>query len=413
MRYAIIGNGVAGVTAAQAIKRADAAAQVDVYSAEPYPYYFRPRLWEFIAGQLEADDLYFRPPEWYAERGIGLHLGARVTALDPAAHLLTLRHSPGQGLADGSSAGYDRLLLAMGGQPFVPPFEGTHKAGVFTLRSLDDARAIKEHAQGVSTAVVIGGGLLGLETARALLDRGLSVTVIEFAPYLLPQQLDEPGGRVLEARLRDMGLRLILTNTATQAILGDERATGVRCKSGSSVEGELIIISTGIRPQVELAQQAGLDVQRGVVVDEQLRTSAPDVYAAGDVTEFEGHIYGIIPAALEQARAAAANMVSDGSAVYQGTVPATTLKIVGIDLTSLGDATLNEDQALILRRVDEKTGVYKRLALRDGKLVGAILLGDKSSAPAFKQLITTGRDVSGYTQQLLDENFDLKALARG
>jgi NAD(P)H-nitrite reductase large subunit len=181
----------------------------------------------------------------------------------------------------------------------------------------------------------------------------------------------------------------------------------------SAVEGELIIVSTGIRPQVELAQQAGLHVQRGVVVDEQLRTSAPDVYAAGDVTEFEDCIYGIIPAALEQARAAAANMVSDGSAVYQGTMPATTLKIVGIDLTSLGDATANEDQALILRHADETTGVYKRLALRDSKIVGAILLGDKSSAQPFKQLITTGRDVSGYTRQLLDENFDLKALARG
>jgi len=239
------------------------------------------------------------------------------------------------------------------------------------------------------------------------------VTVLEFAPYLMPRQLDRQGAQVLKTYLETIGLRLILTSAETQAILGDERATGVRLKDGQVVEGELVLISTGIRSQVELAQKAGLRVKHGVVVDEHLCTSAPDVYAAGDVAEFEGRVYGIIPAAIEQARVAAANMMHAGSAVYGGTVPATTLKVAGIDLSCLGDATADGDEVLVLRRSDEAACTYRRLALRDGKIIGAILIDDKKSTQPLKQLIATGRDVSAYVDRLLDESFDLKALARG
>jgi nitrite reductase (NADH) large subunit len=427
VKVLIVGNGVAGVTAAQAIVRADPHAQVHIFGAELYPYYYRPRLWEFIAGQIDQSALYFRPPAWYAERGIQLHLGEQVTALDPLAHHVTL--------ADGARVGYDRLLLATGGRSFVPPFDGVGKKGVFTLRTLEDALAIKGHAQNVSSAAVIGGGLLGLETARALLSLGLEVSVIEFVPHLLPRQLDREGAQVLQSRLEAMGLR-ILTGVATEAILGDERATGVRLKGGEHgqqdgrvIDGELVLISTGIRSRVELAQKAGLEVNRGVVVDAQLCTSAADVYAAGDVAEFEGIVYGIIPAAIEQARIAAANMVAGssttprqdsgcGGTTYDGTVPATTLKIVGIDLTCLGEATADGAEFVVLRRVDPATGTYRRLALRENKIVGAILLGDTQNAQSLKKLIATRRDVSALSvgqygalsERLLDESFDLKTL---
>ncbi len=417
-RYVIVGNGVVGITAAQTIVRADPSTEVHIFGAEPYPYYRRPRLWEFIAGEIEQDALYFRPPEWYAERGIHLHLGVRATLLDPAAHRLTLRPCSGQALANGSHVEYDRLLLATGGRPFVPPFEGTDREGVFTLRTLDDALAMKTYARDVRSAAVIGGGLLGLETARALRTAGLETTVIEFAPYLLPRQLDAEGAQVLQALLEAQDLH-ILTGAATEAILGHERATGVRLKArpeysrrdGRVVGGELVLVSTGIRSRVELAQEAGLEVNRGVVVDEQLRTSGADVYAAGDAAEFEGRVYGIIPAATEQAQVAAANMVAGGSATYSGTTPANTLKIVGIDLTCLGDATATGDEFVILREVDAAAGVYRRLTLRDGKIVGAILLGDTQSVRPVKQLIATGRDVSAYRERLLDKSFDLRALA--
>jgi nitrite reductase (NADH) large subunit len=402
-RYVVVGNGVAGVTAAQSVVRADPAVEVHIFGEEPYPYYQRPRLWEFLAGEIEQQTLYFRSMEWYAAKGIQVHLGAQVTALDPAEHRLTL--------ADGSSIHYDRLLLATGAQPFVPPFAGADKDGVFTLRTLDDARAMKAYASEVRSAVVIGCGLLGLETARALLSLGLDVSMIESAPHLLPRQLDAEGAQVLQVRLEVMGLHF-LTDAATEAILGNRHAMGVRLKDGRVVEGELVLISTGIRSRVEPAREAGLEVNRGLIVDEQLRTSAADVYAAGDVAEFEGIVYGIIPAATEQAQVAATNMVTDGSATYSGTVPATTLKIVGIDLTSLGDATATGDGCVVLRREDPATGVYRRLALRDGKIVGAILLGDTQNVRTFQGLITTGRDVSAYSDRLLDENLDLEALAQ-
>ena len=401
MRYHIIGNGIAGVTAAQAIVQADSAAEVEIFGAEPYPYYYRPRLWEFIAGQAEQETLFFRPKAWYAERGIHLHLGVRVTGLNPQAHSLTL--------ADGSSAKYDRLLLATGCRPFTPPFEGVDKKGVFTLRSIEDAISIKEHSQMVSTAAIIGGGLLGIETARALTSLNLDVSVIEFMPHLLPLQLDTEGAQVLQSLLESMGMR-ILTGAATETILGDELPTGVRIKDGPVVDAELVLISTGIRPRIELAREAGMDVNRGVVVDQQMRTSAADIYAAGDVAEFEGTIYGIIPAAIDQAQVAAANMVTSGSATYNGTIPTNTLKIAGIDLTSLGEATVTGDEFTILRKVDAAGGVYQRLTLRDGKVVGAILLGDTQIVRPVKQLIATGRDVSAYGERLLDNDFDLKAL---
>ena len=292
MRHVIVGNGVAGVTAAQELVRSDPAAEVHIFGAEPYPYYRRPLLWEFIAGQLEQDALYFRPAEWYAGRGIHLHLGTQVTSLDPSAHRITL--------ADGSSVQYDRLLLATGGRPSIPACEGTGNEGVFTLRTLDDALAIKAHAQQVSTAVVIGGGLLGLETARALHTAGLDVTVVEFFPYLLPRQLDLEGAQVLQSLLEAQGLH-VLTGGTTEAILGDGRATGIRLKDGRLVPGELVLFSTGIRSEVALAQAAGLSVNRGIVVDQRLQTSVEDIFAAGDAAEFEGRVYGIIPPAIEQA----------------------------------------------------------------------------------------------------------------
>jgi len=417
-RYVIVGAGIAGMTAAQAIVRADPAAELRVLGAESYPYYRRPQLCEFVAGVIEQEALYFRPLEWYAARGIQVYLGAHVITLDPAEHRLAL--------ADGSSVQYDRLLLATGARSFVPPFAGAVKAGVFTLRTLNDALVMRDYAREVPSAAVIGGGLLGLETARALRTAGLEVTVIEFAPHLLPRQLDAEGAEVLQSLLEAQGLR-ILTGAVTEAILGAERAMGVQLKAcpersrrnGRVVDGELVLISTGIRSRVELARAAGLGVNQGVIVDERLCTSAADgstalttgIYAAGDAAEFEGRVYGLVTAATEQAQVAAANMVAPGSATYRGTMPATTLKIAGVDLTCLGQTTAAGDEFVIRRRADPAAGVYRRLALRGGKIVGAILLGDTRDVRPLRQLIASGRDVSAHSERLLDKDFDLKALA--
>jgi nitrite reductase (NADH) large subunit len=234
----------------------------------------------------------------------------------------------------------------------------------------------------------------------------------------LPRQLDVTGAQVLQARLEAMGLH-IYTGASTHSIMGlgsdrdDGRAHGVRLTNGRAVNGELIIVSTGIRSRIELAREAGLEVNRGIVVDEHLCTSAPDVFAAGDAAEYQGVVYGIIPAAIEQAQAVAANMANGGTAVYEGTVPSTTLKVVGIDLTCLGDSTADGDEYLVLRYSDQATGVYKRLALRENKVMGAILLGEVGDARWLQQLILDERDVSAYGGRLLDGGVDIRALAQG
>jgi len=400
-RHVIVGSGVAGVTAAQAIRQADPDAEVHIFGAEPYLYYRRPQLWEFIAGQIEQDALTYRPVEWYAERGIALHLGTEVTELNPAA-----RHVA---LADGTQVAYDRLLLATGARPFIPPCEGTEKDGVFVLRTLDDALAIKAYAREVDTAIVGGGGLLGLETARALHTAGLDVTVVEFFPYLLPRQLDEEGAGVLQTLLEAQGLHVV-TGATTTAILGVPCADCIQLQSGAKVKGDMVLFSTGIRSEATLAKEADLEVNRGIVVNGHLQTSVEDVFAAGDAAEFEGRVYGIIPPAIEQARIAAANMVTPSSATYTGTIPSTTLKVAGAELTTMGEALVEGEEYTQLRHADAASGHYRKIVLHDGRVVGAILLNDKERTRPIRQLIERGVDVSAYADQLLNDDSDLKSL---
>ena len=401
MVYAIVGGGVAGFTAAQALRNAAPTAEVHIFTEESYPYYRRPMLWEFIAGKVEEDAVFHRPLSWYNEHNIQLHLDTVVTALDPQAHQL--------GLADGTTVTYDRLLLATGARPFIPSCMGSEQAGVFTLRTLDDALAIKAYATLVPSATVIGGGLLGLETARALHSAGLDVTVIEYFPYLLPRQMDIEGARVLQSLLEQQGLRVI-TSGQTHQIVGEGRCTGVRLEDGRAVEGELVLFSTGIRSETSLALTADIDTNRGVLVDDHLQTSAADVFAVGDVAEFEGQVYGIIPPAIEQARIAAANMVRLGSAVYRGTLPSTTLKIAGVELTCLGRSLEEDDPYTVLRSVNLSDGQYRKLVLDQGHVVGAILLNDRKAVRPVTQLIEQGVDVSSHIDQLLSTDFNLKSL---
>lgn len=401
MRYAIVGCGVAGVTAARALRVADPSAEVHIFGEEPYPYYRRPLLWELIAGQIGEDEVFYRPAAWYAEQSVVLHLAANVLELDPATRCLTL--------ADGTAFIYDRLLLATGARSYVPPCTGSERDGVFTLRTLDDALAIIGYMPRSSTAAVIGGGLLGLETARALHSAGLEVTVVEFFPHLLPRQLDAQGASVLQALLEAQGLRFA-TAAEAEEILGMACASSLRLRDGRTVLGDLVLFSTGVRSETRLARAAGLTVKRGIVVDGHLQTSMPDIYAAGDSAEFEGCVYGIIPPAIEQARVAAANMIAPGTARYAGTTPTTTLKIAGAELTSLGDCLAEEGEGTILRRTDVEAGRYSKLVVRGGRVVGAILLNDRRRLQPISQLVERQVDVSADAERLLDDDYDLRSL---
>ncbi len=399
MRIVIVGLGAAGANAARTIAAAGRAdVQVEIYGAEPYLYYARPKLPAYLAGEIAHDDLYFYPPAWYNERQIAVHTGARAATIDAASHRLVL--------ADGTAVPYDRLLVATGASSFVPPVPGADRPGVFTLRTIADVERMRAYAANCKRAAVIGGGLLGLEAARALRMLGLDVTVLERGSYLLQRQLDAEGGAIFGHVIEGLGI-------AVEANADSERIEpgAVVLKSGLSVPADLVLIAAGVRANLDLAKASGLAANRGIVVDAHLETSAPGVYAAGDVAEFNGTVYGIIPAAIEQAQAAARNMLEQGSAEYAGTVPSNTLKIVGIDLTSAGQVTGQGEGIVELRRSDGP-GRYFKLLVKDGRLQGAILLGHKEKVNLVSQAVTRHVDVSGHEEELLSDGFDWKALLK-
>jgi nitrite reductase (NADH) large subunit len=406
VRFVIAGNGIAAITAARTIRAASPDGEIEIYTEAPRPFYLRPRLIPFLAGRLKQEDLYVYSPKWYASRGIVVHLATPVVGLDPGERRIHVEN--------GDGVGYDRLLLAVGSHPFVPSLEGWGQQGVFTLRSVDDALAIKSHAEtclsaGQREAVVIGGGLLGLECAHALTALGMLVTVLQAGPWLLHKQIDRDGAEILEGQLEKLGIRC-LSGVVPSAILSDGGVSGVLLEDGRRVSGSLVLCAAGVRANLDLATESGLAVKRGVLVDNEMRTSAGQVYAAGDVAEYDGEAWCIIPAAVEQARVAGANMVSEGSASYEGTVPSTTLKVVGLDLTSIGVISGEEKGFEELRNADPAKGVYEKLVLQDGRVVGAILLGSRSRVPVVSKLVAQGIDVSSYKDRLLDDEFDLSTV---
>lgn len=402
MKLVIIGNGVAGVTTARYVTDRDPSIKVAIYSEESYPYYPRPRLIDLIAGDASPDAIAFYPRDWYANRGIDIHLETCAVALEPEAHRVML--------ADGEATGYDLLLLANGAHAWVPPIPGADSDGVFTLRSMEDALAIRDRARASHHVVVLGGGLLGLDLAHAIRTHQERVTVVELLPRLLPRQLDEEGASVLQGIIEHGGVH-VLTDRMCTLIEGDGAVRRIHLKNGETIATDMVVISAGVRPNVELAQSGGLTCNKGVVVDERLRTSHPDVLAVGDVAEFHERVWGIIPAALAQARVAAAQIAGDTGVLYHDIVPSTTLKVTGIDVTSIGEAIPEHNgDATEVRRSDPSAGVYEKLVVRNGRVVGAIFVGDRSNIGPVSQLMSRKVDVSPYLETLLRQEFDMRSL---
>lgn len=400
MRVAIVGLGAAGANAARTLAAEAPDLRVAIFGAEEHLYYARPKLPGFLAGEVGPDELRFYDQEWYRQRGIEVHLGAPAERIDTAAHRLLL--------AGGRSVAYDRLLLATGARPFVPPIEGASLPGVFTLWTVADALAIRAHAESCRHATVIGGGLLGLEAARALRALGLEVTVLEFAPWLMPRQLDQEGAAIFRRHVEGMGIA-VRTGVATEAIAGPDVVRSVRLKGGDRLAAELVLIAAGGRADLDLARASGLAVNRGITVDAHLQTSAEDVYAAGDVAEWNGTIYGIVPAAVEQARAAARNLAGTAREEYAGTTPTNTLKIVGLDLTSIGEVAPAGAGYEELRRADGD-GRYLKLVLKEGRLRGAILLEHRDKVNALSRAVAQQAAVGERRTELLEDGFDWKSL---
>ena len=399
MNVIIVGNGVAGVTAARSIKENHPETLVSIYTDESSRYYSRPRVYEVLSGEAEPEDVSVFSEEWYRTKGITVQLNKKVSSIDTKRKELLLD--------DQTRVSYDKLLLANGGHSFVPPIKGADKTGVFTLRTISDALRIKGFTENTRKAIVIGGGLIGLEFAASLRKLGQQVTVVELFPRLLPRQLDQDGAALLKNRIESLGINIVL-GVKTTEILGKETVTGIKLDSGKKISGDLVLVSAGMRSNTELALEAGIKVNRGIVVDGHMQTSADDVYAIGDVAEYEGTVYGIIPAALEQASIAVANMLGDEHANYTGTVSSNTLKIVGIDLTSMGLVNPEEPTYEEIKKTDQPKGVYKKLVLDKGKIVGAILLGDKKGVASIRKLIARETDITKYKNLILNDDFDYK-----
>ncbi len=398
----IVGNGVAGVTAAKIIRAKSPETQVSVYTDESYHYYPRPKLYDVLSGEAEPQEVYMFSQEWYEKNGITVHLSKTALNVDTDRNELLLE--------GGSRANYDILILANGGHSFVPPIKGVEKTGVFTLRTMKDALNIKEFTKKTKKVIVIGGGLLGLEFAASLRKLGQQVTVVELYSRLLPRQLDSDGATILKNRIASRGIDIVLGAKSVE-ILGKKTVSGILLDRGEEIIGDLVLFSAGMRSNTKLASESGIKVNRGVVVDEHLRTSADDVYAVGDVAEFEGKVYGIIPAAVEQANVAATSILGEEHSFYDGTIPSNTLKVVGVELTSIGLVNPEEPKYEEIKKMDKKKGVYKKVVLDNGKIVGAILLGDKKGFTSIKKLIAQQTDITKYKDLILEDDFDYKKIA--
>ncbi|MGO8762002.1 MAG: NAD(P)/FAD-dependent oxidoreductase [Desulfobaccales bacterium] len=397
--YLIIGNGVAGNTAAENIRKHHPEGKIAVFSRESQPFYYVPALPEYLAGAKTADQIIIHPQSWYDRHRIDLHLNTRITRIDPDQKFVETDR--------GERFPFDKLLLATGGNSFVPPMQGADSPGVFTLRTLDDADRIKQAAAPAKTAVLIGGGLLGLEAGNGLRQIGLKVAVVEFFPRLLPRQLDAAGAAILQRQMEDLGFIFHL-GAKTREIAAGPDGLQVNLESGEQLTGDLVLISAGVRPDLSLAQALGLNIDKGVQVDDTMKTSRDGIYAAGDLIEHRGRFYGIWPAAQEQGAVAGVAMAGQ-AATYPGTLPSNVLKVVGVDLVAAGDIDADGKLGAIVH-ADSAKKIYRKLVIRDNLLVGAILLGDIRGSAEIQAAIRKQQDISLVKDELAQDNFDFNRL---
>ncbi len=393
LRLVVVGNGMAGMrTVEELLALAPDLYEIVVFGSEPHGNYNRILLSPVLAGEKTVRDIILNDIHWYAERNIKLHASKQVIAID--------RRKKTVAAADGTIERYDRLLLATGSTPIMLPLPGKDLPGVVTFRDIGDVdRMLQAAGDGGRNAIVIGGGLLGLEAANGLAKRGMTVSVVHLLATLMERQLDAPAAGLLQRALEQRGLRFLLEHQ-TEAILGDDRVRGVRFKNGVELPADLVVMSVGIRPNVELAKSTGLHCKRGVVVNDTLQTFDPAIYAVGECVEHRGATYGLVAPLFDQAKVCANHLARTGSARYEGSLTATKLKVTGIEVYSAGDFQGDaESESLVFQ--DTSRGVYKKLVLRDNRICGSVLIGDTVDGPWYFQLLRDGTDVTELREQLL------------
>lgn len=383
---------MAGMACLDAILKFKPGFEVKVLSEEPYLNYNRILLSAVLAGEKSVEEITINTEEWYRSSGITLCLNTRAAEIDAQKKIVTT--------ADGMPHPYDRLLLATGSVPFIPPIDGVKKEGVFTFRNMADTAAILESCESAKKAVVIGGGLLGLEAARGISNHGVHVTVVHLMDRLMEVQLDAVGGQFLKREIEKLGIDVLL-NKSTARVMGEARAEGVMFKDGSIVEADMVVIACGIRPHVELAKTAGLKINRGVVVNDFMETSDPDIFAVGECVEHREKVYGLVAPLYDQGKVLAATITGNKGPVYEGSVLATKLKVMGIELFSAGDFKGEEPDKEIVSYQDHAFGIYKKVVVQNERVIGTILIGDASDANRILEMIRSRALVDEKRQRLL------------
>ena len=413
-KLVVIGNGMAGARVVEEIlKRARGQFDIVMFGAEPYGNYNRILLSNVLNGSQQAADIFMNPLAWYSENGIKLHAGVKATRIDrerkvvigtplkkeAPAYAVDAAAMPEAAVIEET---YDHVIIATGSRPFVPPMEGFGGAGTFLFRTIDDCDQIAEYAKTCKKAAVIGGGLLGLEAARGLMTHGVEVTVLEAAPQLMIAQLDAEAGLMLRGTIEGMGIAVMCEKITTKIVRVDGRIARLDFKDGSTLATDMVVVSAGIRPIAEIAGASGLSVNKGIVCDDQMRTSDRHIFAVGECVEHRGRIYGLVDPIWEQANVLADVLTGlNPKAEYLGSKLGTKLKVMGVELASMGETkpSLPDDEVVIYR--EPSRGVYKKLIVRENKIAGAILLGEIDTAGVLMQMFMADTVVSARRADLL------------
>jgi nitrite reductase (NADH) large subunit len=391
-KLVLVGNGMAGVrTLEEVLKLSRNHYEITVFGAEPYGNYNRILLSPVLAAEKTIDEIMLNTDEWYAANGVTLHKGESVVRIDRKRRIVTTEK--------GTEADYDRLILATGSNPFIIPVPGKDLDGVIGFRDIQDVTRMLEAAKNHRNAIVIGGGLLGLEAANGLRKQGMQVTVVHILDSLMERQLDKPASALLQRALEANGLNFLM-QAQTEAILGEDRVRAVRFKDGTELPADLVVMAVGIRPNIDLAKSAGIHCERGIVVNDTMQTFDPRIYAVGECVQHRGQLYGLVAPLFEQAKVCANHLAQLGYSRYEGSMTSTKLKVTGIDLFSAGEFQGgNQYEDLVFQ--DPARGVYKKVTIQDNRIKGAVLYGDTVDGAWYFQLMRDGTDISAMRENLL------------
>ncbi|RKD31939.1 NAD(P)/FAD-dependent oxidoreductase [Thermohalobacter berrensis] len=396
-KIVIVGNGIAAITAIKSIRQIDTVSEIHLFGDERFYPYNRVALSKGLINKLEEDKILLQKKDWYKENNVNLNIDTKVVSINTDRREVEL--------SKGTKVSYTKLLLANGAKNRVPPVKGINKKGVLTLKTLQDARKIIDEIKDMETIVNIGGGIQGLETAWTLSKLGKKVIIAEISERLMPKELDKKASKILERAIKNHNIKVML-NTEVNEVLGENKVKGFKTKDGIVIECDGVVYSIGIKPNIDILEGTGIETNYGVIVNEKMETNVKDVYAAGDVAEYDNNIYGLWNIAIGQGKVAGYNMVGK-EAIYEHIVPVTRLSAFNLSLFSMGDVNEADASEILVEDNSEKNS-YKKILIKDNKVIGAVVIGNIKSSPVLKKAIENETDLSGidYKNMSIDEFVD-------